>query len=133
VIEKTLRNLDRFFNPALRVSDPHYLELQQRDLDTLWTSYQEVSSADTDYAGRATEFLRGGLDSGKEAWMADDNENGWAFRDGSIHILYGDGAVVTLSALDLKQRFGWGPIKADVVFKTCGPDSPHPDLRKLAQ
>ncbi|GAB4150230.1 MAG: hypothetical protein Fur0037_18720 [Planctomycetota bacterium] len=132
IIEKTPKNFDRFFNPALTKSNSHYHELRaSEDLEHIWPDFQSVSSLDTDYAGRAKEAMKGSIDSGKEAWMADDNEDGWAFKDGTINILYGDGTVRTLVAKDLKDRFGWTEITREHVFPTYGPDSPHEDLRKL--
>lgn len=128
--EKTIKNFDRFFNPALRASDPQYIELRKQDIETIWTSYEDVSSLDTTYAGRAKEFMHG-IDSGKEAWMADDNEDGWSFKDGSINVLYGNGDVITLSSVDLREKFQWMEIKKDEPFPSYGPESPAPDLRKL--
>lgn len=129
-IQKTPKNFDRFFNPALTKQNARYHELRTSDLETVWPDFQSVSSEDTDYAGRAKEFMKGSIQSGKEAWMADDNEFGWAFSDGTINICYGDGTIATLVAKDLKETYGW-EINKDNVFPTFGPESPHKDLQKL--
>lgn len=131
-VEHTRANVDFFFNPALRKANAHYDELRRADPDSIWRDLDGVTSADTDYAGRSMT-PPSDLDSGREAWMADDNENGWAFRDGSIHVLYGDGRVTALTAADLKERFGWDRIDPERPFPSCGPESPCPDLRKLAR
>ena len=130
VVEHTPQNIQYYFTPGIRESDPHYLELSKADADTIWPDLRSVTSMDTDYAGRAKEFLKGNIESGKEAWIANDNENGWAFADGSVNILFGDGSVRTLNfAEDLKEKYGWPNL--ETVMPTFGPDSPVPELKKL--
>lgn len=129
-VEKTRPNLMRFFNPALAPTNERLIELRKQDPDQVWQRYEDLDSLDTDYAGRAKGQMRG-MDSGREAWIADDNEGGASFADGSINILYGDGLVAQLTAGEMKERLGFD-VKTG-VFPSCGPDSPEPALRKLAQ
>jgi type II secretory pathway pseudopilin PulG len=123
--------LQTYFTPG--IDDPHLAELKQK-LDRgerVWTSLDQLTPADTHYAGRATEFLRG-MNSGLEAWAADDNNEGtaWAFPvSATTNVLYGNGQVRELTLQNLIESFAW-PGK-DKVLKTFGPDAGHPDLRKL--
>ncbi len=128
VVEHTPQNLDVYFTPGVRDTDDYYINLKKQDPETIWKDLQSVTSLDTHYAGRGAQHKRDML-SGKEAWMANDNEGGWAFKDGTINVLWGDGTVgQLLLERDLKEQFGWtleqGP------FPTFG-DSPHPALKKL--
>jgi len=126
VCEHTPQNLAFFFTPGIRDQDDYYRELRATDPETIWPDLQSTTSQDTHYAGRAKEFKRG-MDSGKEAWMADDNEGGKAFKDGSINVLYGDGSVRTLRPLEELKQYNW-PLEEPFPV---GPESPHPDLKKL--
>jgi prepilin-type N-terminal cleavage/methylation domain-containing protein/prepilin-type processing-associated H-X9-DG protein len=132
IAEHSDQNLAFYFNPRTRVAG-RYQELRKLDVDTVFTDLRSVTSDDTDYAGRAKKNINGNMVSGKEAWMADDNELGWAFPNGSINVLYGDGHVRELTyEVDLKDKFGLGPIDPNgAPFQTWGPSSLHPDLQKL--
>lgn len=131
VIEHTPENLERYFTPGLREQDPHYIELRQRLMrgEKIWSSLREVSTDDTHYAARDKQYIKG-MNSGTEAWAANDNEGGWAFPGGTVNVLYGNGSVRPLSLQQMMEQFQW-PGKEE-VFKTWGRDSPHPDLQKLA-
>jgi hypothetical protein len=124
-----VESFDRFFAPGAREEDPHYLALRKRVQggDDPWPSLEQVSSADTHYAGRATSGVRNDGEA-RHAWAADDNENGWTIADGTINILYDDGTVSWLSIERLTEQFQWPGLGK--VFPV-GPDSPHPDLRTL--
>lgn len=128
VCEHTPENFDRFFTPG--IADTHRDNLRDRLLrkEPIWTSLKDVGPEDTHYAGRAKEHFRT-MNSGNEAWAANDNDGGWAFASGVVNVLYGNGAVrpLTLSQQkDLHQHVG-----LEEVFKTYGKDSPDPDLQKL--
>jgi len=129
ICEHTPQNLAFFFTPGIRDTDDHYKELREQDLDKLWPDIQSTTSEDTHYAGRQKEKKRD-MVSGLEAWMANDQEGGNAFKDGSINVLYGDGVVRNLQLeLELK-KYNWS--KEQGPFPV-GPESPHPDLQKLAK
>jgi hypothetical protein len=94
-----------------------------------WPTLDSVTSSDTHYAARGTAFLKG-MAKANEAWIANDNEGGWSFPDGRIHVLYSGGAVRTLSLQSLAEQFQWPGLEE--VFPTWGAASPHPELSKLA-
>lgn len=128
VIEKTPENMDRYFTPGL--NDVRYQELKEMEVADVWNSYSDVSSADTSYAGRAKKHLSGNLLSGNEAWMANDNEFGPAFRSGAINVLLGSGSVRELTLDDLRKVMpDYDPDKGDNF--PVGPDSPLELLQKL--
>lgn len=127
IVEHTPQNLDVYFTPGVRETDDYYLQLKQQDPETIWQA-GNITSLDTHYAGRASQFKRG-MDSGKEAWMANDNEGGLAFKDGTINVLYGDGVVRPLLAERELKELGY-VLSAENPFEV-GPNSPHPDLKKL--
>lgn len=129
ICEHTPQNLEKFFSPQLRKEDPYYQdEILKQDVSKLWPDLNSVSSQDTHYAGRAKQH-KIGMDSGNEAWMANDNEGYWSFNDGTINVLYGDGVVrALLLERELKEEFGWTKEKGPFPV---GPDSPHPALQKL--
>jgi prepilin-type N-terminal cleavage/methylation domain-containing protein len=125
-------NMATYFTPG--IDDPRQVELKQK-LDRgekIWTNLDQLSYQDTHYAGRATEALRGNIDSGLEAWAADDNNEGmlWAFpQSATTNVLYGNGHARDISLQTLMESFSW-PGK-DQVLKSFGPDAGHPDLKKL--
>ena len=129
VIDPTVENFDRFFTPGIREVDPRWIELRKKIErgEKIWTDLGTLTSLDTHYAARAKQHIRGMI-APTEAWIANDNEAGWAFQDGTVNILWGNGRVQQLSLAKIVEQFKWqGP----EVFKTWGPDSLHPALRKL--
>jgi hypothetical protein len=66
--------------------------------------------------------------SGFEPLLATDNEHGNTYRDGTVLVLYGGGAVRPISRDDVPEARG----DPDYVIEV-GPDSPVADLRKLAK
>jgi prepilin-type N-terminal cleavage/methylation domain-containing protein len=130
VIEKTPENRDRYFNPSTWENDPRLGELRDKEPKDIWKSFDDLSSADTTYAGRAKKFLAGDLESGNEAWMADDNEYGRAFPSGTINMLVGDANVRELTVEDLKKH-GYKEDDDKEYVYPVGPDSDHPMLKKL--
>ncbi len=128
VVEKTPENRDRYFNPAVWDNDVRLGELRDEEPKDIWKTFNDVTSQDTSYAGRAKKFLSGSLESGLEAWMADDNEYGPAFPSGSINVLVGDGNVRNLTVEDLK-KYGYREEKGYVY--PVGLDSDYPLLQKL--
>ncbi|MGE3353474.1 MAG: type II secretion system protein [Planctomycetota bacterium] len=130
VVERSVQNFDRFWTPGL--DDPHKSALREQleRGEKIWPDLASVSSMDTHYAARAKEYTRGCDQSSKEALAANDNEGGiWAFSDGTVNILWGDGSVRALGLGQMESEYGHTGL--DDVFKTYGPDSPHPALQKL--
>ncbi len=126
-IERTPENLEAHF-----VSDslsPRLAELLEQDSRTVLLRYDEITSADTDFAGRSAEhYSRRMFTSGHEPLLATDNEHGNTYRDGTVLVLYGGGAVRSISRDDIPEARG----NPDYVIEV-GPDSPVADLRKLAR
>ena len=128
-IEKTPENRERYFNPTVWDSDPRLGELRENEPKDIWKTFNDVTSADTTYAGRAKKELGGDLVSGNEAWIADDNEYGPTFKNGSINVLVGDGNVRNLTVEDLR-KYGYRDDQDGYVYPV-GPESEHPLLKKL--
>lgn len=116
VIERTPRNLDRFFTPG-RERDLHWRELRERLVhgEAIWRDLAGTSSRDTHYAALATPYL-GSLFDPRQPIAADDCEDGWPFADPQVNVLYGDG---TVRQLELKE------------LPVIGPSSSVPALRQL--
>jgi len=132
VVEHTEQNFAFYFNPRTRAENDTFNELSKGDLDKLWSDLAQVNSQDTDYAGRAKEWKKDLADSGREAMMADDNEDGLSFRDGTINVLFGDGSVKELHYEDdIMKKYGLGPLDPAKPVPTCGKSSPVPELQKL--
>ncbi|MFY9343975.1 MAG: hypothetical protein WAT39_15910 [Planctomycetota bacterium] len=124
--------IDRYFTPGS--TDPVWRERREamwRGEDP-WPDLSRVTSADTHYAGRASAAPPTATQA-DEAWVADDNENGWSLRDGAINILLSTGKVRTYSYQDLERLFGVGPFDHSRPVLTHGPDSPIPECRNLAR
>ncbi len=131
ITDKTPENRDRFFSPALRETDQRYQELRDDEPKDIWKTFNDLSSADTSYAGRAKKFLSGvNLESGNEALLANDNEFAPVFKNGTINVLVGDGNVRDLNIEELKKHGYPDDPKVDFVYEV-GPNSPHPLLKKL--
>lgn len=131
VVDHSVENFDRFWTPGVREEDPNYKELRKKveRNEKIWESLKDTTPDDTNYAARAKEHLRGMTDY-KEAWAANDNDGGWAFKGGTVNILWGNGAVRPLTLEEMKEQYGLVD-KETEVFKTYGKDSPHPALQKL--
>ena len=129
VIDHSPENFDRFFTPG--IDDPYYSKLRAQLVagEKIWPDLNSVTSEDTHYAARAKEHLKGMTDF-KEAWAANDNEGGWAFKGGVVNVLYGNGSVRPLTYQEMKDQ-NWIVDKDNEVLKTWGPDSPVPFLQKL--
>lgn len=129
IVEHTEANRDRYFSAALG-DDPYIIALRQQPVDEIWKSFDQVTSADTHFAGRSLQNRRRMM-SGKEVWMATDNEDGNTYLDGSVLMLRGDGTVKELPRIPDQLKFG-APEDPDEEFSlVVGASSPHPDLRKL--
>ena len=132
VVEHTPQNMERYFTPGL--SGGEVLALRE-ELDrggAIWTDPGSVTSLDTDYAGRDARRRTGNILSGKLPWMANDNEFGPAFTDGSINVLMGDRVVRTLYIDPDFLGYGWTVQMVEEPFPV-GPDSPHPLLQQLVK
>lgn len=80
------------------------------------------------YAGRnCDEFPLRKL-SGKDAWIATDNDPVMNFSTTTL-VLYGDGAVETIEIAELKDL---GLLGDDEEYFAVGPDSPDKALQKLS-
>jgi prepilin-type N-terminal cleavage/methylation domain-containing protein len=129
VVPRSPANLDRFFTPGVREKDEHWRELKRMPIDQVWKDHASLSSKDTTYAGRSSKWKSTIDAKPTEPLAADDNEDGWNLLDGRINVLCADGNVYTFDVnTDLKQ-YGATLAKPFEV----GPDSPHPDLQKLAK
>jgi len=129
VVEKTPENRDRYFNPATWENDVRLGELREEQPKDIWKTFDDVTSQDTTYAGRAKKLLSGNLESGNQALMADDNEYGPAFPGGSINVLVGDGHARELTIEDLK-KVGYREDEEGFVYPV-GPESEHELLKQL--
>lgn len=126
--ERTQENRDRYFTPSLMTLDPRYAELKEEDPRKIWQDFDGLTSEDTHYAGRLQRHYNS-MWSGNEALMADDNEMGPAFSDGSINVLMGSGAVRQLiKTKELKEH--WQDDNPNFVLEV-GPDSPVEMLQRL--
>jgi len=132
VTEKTVDDYDRFFTPGAREQDQVWKEGRAKVLQGVnpWPNIQQVTTLDTHYAGRAKDKVRG-MESGTEAWMANDNEGGWNLSDGTINILYGNGSVRTFSYQQLVQLFQLPEFDKNNPISTWGPNAALEDLKKL--
>jgi prepilin-type N-terminal cleavage/methylation domain-containing protein len=125
--EHTAENRDRFFTPG-QEADPRWSELKKEDPQKIWASFDELHSDDTLYAGRAKKYFRD-MWSGNEALMANDNEDGAIFSDGTINVLMGSGAVRQLKKAEELQQY-WNADDPG-FYIPVGSDSPVPLLQKL--
>ena len=105
------------------------IDLREQDIDEIWPDFDSVSSADTHFAGRALGNRRHMM-SGRESWMATDNEGGNTYQDGSVLMLYGDGVVKELTR-NKQTKFGAPSDPRKPFTMTVGETSLHKDLRKL--
>jgi prepilin-type N-terminal cleavage/methylation domain-containing protein len=126
--EHTQENRDRYFTPSLMQVDPYYGDLAKEDPRKIWRSFDDITSEDTHYAGRAQKYYRN-MWSGHEALMANDNEMGPSFADGTINILMGGGSVRTWYKEKELKEF-WDDNDPDFELQV-GPDSPVDILQKL--
>lgn len=127
-------NLDVYYTPGKRDNDIYYREnRQQMEVgEDPWTDLQSTTTTDTHYVGRAREALSSAQDNTMQAWMANDNEFGWTLRDGTVNVLFADGAVRGYSYQDLVERFQLGEFDTERPIETFGPNSPIPECQKLA-
>lgn len=130
VCEHTEANFEKYWTPGLE--DPNKFTLKEDiGIANIWKSLDDITSADTNYAGRAKAYLVGKIWSGTEPFMANDNEYGPAFNDQTINVLWGNGHVTQLLYDRDLQPLGYeGDGKENPPFEV-GPDSPHEALAKL--
>ena len=126
VMEHTPENRDLFFCPHVE-DDERITWLKDQPIDDIWR--EGFGSRDTSFACRADGRLPA---SGREPWMADDNEIGRNHPDGSVNVLYGSGAVRRIHLSDLRRKNSEIPSDEDYVLPV-GADSPVPDLRRLSR
>ena len=126
ICEHTEANFDRYWVPGKR--DFRRDELKETGLEHIWKRFEDLSTQDTHYAGRASEHY-GSMMSGNEAWLADDNEMFKTWQSGSVNVLMGDGTTKELLKVDHLQQY-WVPDYDERGFPV-GPDSPMPMLQKL--
>jgi len=135
VCQKSEQNFSRFWTPGPTDQDPRFRELRETaklDPKSLWRSYDEVDSEDTHYAGVSTEQLHSRTrlwTNADEPLIANDNEFGWIFQDGTMHVLMGDGSVKVFNLKDL-QTLGFDG-DAEQEYVEVGPQSTIELLRKL--
>lgn len=129
VCDKTEANRDRYFVPNQTKDDPRWLELSNEDPKNIWKTFEGLTSADTQYAGRAKQHFRNMMRDGSGALMANDNEFGNAFTDGTINVLLGSGTVKELTKAEHLAQY-WDESDPDFVFEV-GPGSPLELLKTL--
>lgn len=133
--DHTPENLDRFFTPGpAKTNDPQYaslLKMIKSDPKLVWPDLASTSTLDTHYVGRAKAHFRTRENGADEAWMADDNENGYNLRDGTINVLFYGSTVRTYSYQELKEQHGLGDMSNDAPVPTWGPNSPIAPCQKL--
>jgi prepilin-type N-terminal cleavage/methylation domain-containing protein len=127
ICEHTAENRDRYFTPGQEL-DPRWIELKDEDPQKIWTTFEELHSDDTQYAGRAKKHFRD-MWSGNEALMANDNEEGPIFADGTINVLMGTGSVRSLYKGEQLAQY-WNDSEPG-FYIPVGSDSPVPELQKL--
>ncbi len=128
-VQRTQENFERYWTPGL--PDPRKEELLQMDLETIWTSPDEITSIDTQYAGPSADLKRQRLyGDGTLPLMANDNEFAPAFTDHTINVLMGGGAVKELVLDPDLIEFGFNGTPEEGAFPV-GPESPHPLLQQL--
>ncbi len=87
-----------------------------------------VDGTYSSYAGRNCEEFPLRKRSGKDAWIATDNDPFMNFNTTTI-VLMGDGAVETIEIAELQDL---GILAKDEDYLAVGPDSPDEQLRKLS-
>ncbi|MFY9343974.1 MAG: type II secretion system protein [Planctomycetota bacterium] len=132
IFDHTPEDLDKYFTPGSQ--DPHWKNVreQMERKEDPWTDIKNVTTDDTHYVGRAKDKLRTAVQGADEAWMANDNENVWSLRDGTVNILFNGGKVRTYSYQDLERLYGLGPMDKNSPIETHGANSPIPECRNLA-
>ena len=131
----TEEDFDRFFTPGpARQNDAAYAELRKRVQrgENPWPNLDATDTTSTHYVGRAKQYLKTRQQGPGEAWMADDNEDGWNLRDGSLNVLFCGGVVRTYSHPQLQDAFGVGALDPSNPVVTHGANSPVPACRALA-
>ena len=129
-VERTAQNLDRYFTP--RLPDARRDELARLDPATIWTRTEDLSSADTSYAGPGPSLVtrKDLLSNGRLPILADDGERGPLQPGGVMHVLLGDGNVLELRVLDEPTAFGVDPNAPNPTIPIRSA-SPHPLLNPL--
>lgn len=129
MVEHTNQNFDRYFSPQEDGDERRYELKESVGVENIWKTMDELTTEDTHFAGRASEHKRR-MFSGKEIWMATDNEFGNTYADGTVIVLMGDGA--TRKLLRIKELKDFFPEDVDEEFEfEVGPNSPHKGLAKL--
>ncbi len=118
--------------PTIRGADDRWRELKEEtDLKDVWRRWEDITSEDTHYAGRARAHKRT-MKRAEQALMASDNEGGGHYEDGTIMVLMSDGIVRRLNKDPDLIKHGWPEDEDDQDYVyPVGPDSPHPLLNKL--
>lgn len=128
-VQRTQENFERYWTPGL--PDDRKEQLLAMDLETVWTSPDEITSFDTQYAGPSADLKRQRLyGDGKLPMMANDNEFAPAFSDHTINVLMGGGDVRELLLDPDLIEFGFNGTPEEGAF-AVGPESPHPLLQQL--
>jgi prepilin-type N-terminal cleavage/methylation domain-containing protein/prepilin-type processing-associated H-X9-DG protein len=128
-LERTSSNRDLFFCPEIEGVDEHAQNLKKMPLDDIWKTRQDFDSTSTHYAARAAAHKRS-MQSGREAWLADDNEGSMNHQTGATNVLWGDGNVNSFKKQDLIESGKWPADDPTFVLKV-GEGSPIPELQKL--
>jgi len=95
--------------------------------DEWWRDLSVINGTYSSYAGRDTVRFPLEKLSGTQPLVACDGD-GYTHHGGVIHVLYGNGAVQSITLDDLIRS---GEVPPNVTSIEIGPGSPHKDLRKL--
>ncbi len=130
IVDRNQTNFARYWTPG--VDDERRIELEAMDPKSVWRDASKITSADTHYAGPSKAYRkRMRLNDGEQPLLANDNENGPAFRDHTVHVLMADGSVTKLHVDPHLMAYGFTG-EAEDVFP-IGSSSPHPLLQKLSR
>ncbi len=133
VVDQTVENFDKYFAVGTRDQDNHYQTLRTELLkgNNPWPQLSSCTPDDTHYAGRAKDKIKSAMQSGNEAWMANDNDGMWTHRDGTVNILFYGGAVRTFSYQMMQEAYQLGDFDINNPIATFGPNSPIPECKSL--
>ncbi len=131
VVAHTEQHRDRYFSPQVTAKDdPRHTELMDEDVKTIWKDFADITSADTNYAGLASEHKRR-VDRGDTIIMATDNEEWNIYPDGVVIVLFGDGATRQLKRDPDFIKYDYSRDVDEEEHIEVGPNSRHPGLQKL--
>jgi prepilin-type N-terminal cleavage/methylation domain-containing protein len=125
VWENTVTSANKLTCPGVQVGA---LALGNLPPEEWFSDPDVIDGSYSAYAGRDTVQFPLRKRSGKDAWIATDNDPEMNFRTTTL-VLMGDGSVARLEIADLIEQ---GVLDSGENYLAVGPDSPHEELRKLS-